>query len=310
MRDQIFEPTILWKNSHLQTVSRGLLRWPPKISWKRVAFVTSYGDELKADVLSPPEPPQKRLLLIHGITGCSGASPIPELALALLPHRVETWALNLRGADRLIPTIPRLYHAGCSEDLESVFLQLPKSLPWRFAGFSLGANLLLKWLGERSGRNLNAKALAVSCPFDLGECSSNLEKSYLTRCYRYVLIQRLKSLLRPFSRAYPDVVDRQKLESCRTFFDFDEHITAPIHGFEGAEDYWRKCSAVSYLAAITMDTTLLHALDDPFQPNPPSYIGNSKLDWEVYHRGGHVGFQSSWSNDWLVKRIVGFVLSD
>lgn len=305
-----FQPAFPWRNPHLQTVSRGLFRLPQQAPWSRMKLESSYGDFLSVDRCDCLAQPQRRLLILHGITGCSGASPIPELALEMSALGVETWVLNLRGADRGKPEIPRLYHAGCSEDLDAIFGQLPQELPWRFIGFSLGANLLLKWLGEGRGLHIaGAKAMAISCPFDLAQCSENLEKTFLTRLYRFVLVRRLKSIVRNFLMAHPSALDWRRVRACRTFFDFDEHITAPLHGFEGALDYWSRNSSVQFLENIKIPTLLLHAMDDPFQPNPPHQIRTVCLDWEIHQHGGHVGFQEGWASDWLVKRMAHFVLT-
>jgi predicted alpha/beta-fold hydrolase len=246
---------------------------------------------------------------LHGLTGCSGASPIPELASKLSQFEVETWALNLRGADREAPTIPRLYHAGCTDDLEDIFFQLPQDLPWRMAGFSLGANILLKWLGEKGNHiSADSRAMSVSCPYDLAECSANLEQTPMARFYRYVLVRRLKELVDTLLDSHPNVLDRKTLHNCRTFFDFDEHITSPLHGFKGARDYWHRNSSIRFLTDIRIPTVLLHAQDDPFQPRPPVHVRGVNLKWEVHSRGGHVGFQESWRQDWLVERMARFVL--
>lgn len=284
-----------------------MFRRPPVVDWQRYRLATDHGDQLSLDSLAAQGVPRARLLVLHGITGCSGASPIPDVAARLAPLGVETHVLHLRGADRVCPTIPRLYHAGCSDDLESVFGQLPQDLPWRIVGFSLGANLLLKWLGER--RSIpGVSALAVSCPFDLAQCADNLERSFMTRLYRYVMIARLKALVQPFTIRFPDALAAGTLEACRTFYDFDESITAKLHGFQGADHYWTECSAIGFLESIRTPTTILHSTDDPFQGEPPVHIANDALTWEVYQHGGHLGFQESWKRDWLVERIVAHAL--
>ena len=303
-----FQPDLLWQNQHLQTTYRGIFRRSPTVGWLGKKVLSEYGDYLDLDCCLAQGKPSLRLLVLHGITGCSGASPIPDLALGLSTLGVETWALNLRGSQGQKPQIPRLYHAGCSEEVEAIFNQLPQDLPWRFLGISLGANLLLKWLGEDGGRQLSgAKAMVVSCPFDLAECSANLERTAMTRLYRLVLIRRLKVIVKSLLAAHPNALDWQKVAGCRTFFDFDEHVTAPLHGFDGAWDYWNRNSSFQFLTSIKIPTLLLHAWDDPFQPKPPDHIRTQNLHWEIYQNGGHVGFQESFSRDWLVSRIVRFV---
>lgn len=306
-RPVMYKPTFFWRNPHIQTVARGAFRLPRRVAWSSHYLSTFYGDSLKVDRLRVPGEIRHRVLFVHGLTGCSQASPIPEVAVAAREFGVETWALNLRGADRKAPSIPRLYHAGCSEDLEAVFRQLPRDKPWRLVGFSLGANVLLKWLGEQGRVIPGARAMAVSCPYDLRRCSEALEKSLVTRFYRAVLVHRLKMIMRIFFRAHPGVIDSDAVRRVRTFFDFDEVITAPLHGFEGALDYWNRCSSEQFLKGIKVPSVLLHALDDPFLGVPPVQVESEYLDWEVTRFGGHLGFQESWGRDWLVERLLRFV---
>ena len=281
---------------------------PP--AWDTVYLSTDYGDALKFNTMRVKGEVRARALILHGLTGCSYAPPTPQVAEILSEYGVECWALNMRGADRSVPEVPRLYHAGCTEDLEAVFQQLPQDRPWSFIGYSMGANILLKWLGENPEREFpGGKALAVSCPFDIGEITVNLEKTPMTRFYRYFLVHQLKSLVRNLSKKYPDVLPKERIDSCRTFREFDESITAPLHGFLSAEDYWSQCSSEQFLPRITLSTTLLHAMDDPFQPNPPTWIESPHIRWELYQRGGHLGFVEGWGKDWLAHKIVDFVLS-
>lgn len=234
---------------------------------------------------------------------------MPQIAKRLSPLGVESWALNFRGADGSAPEIPRLYHAGCSEDLQAAFLGLPQDKPWVFVGFSMGANILFKWLGsEPVGRLEDARALGISCPYDLKQCCENLEKTWLCRRYRDYLVGRLKRTVMRMLAAHPGALCEQAVRGCRTFQEFDDRVTGPLHGFADAEEYWMENGSIRYLANIEVPTTLLHALDDPFQPSPPKWIRSDFLDWEIMSTGGHLGFLSTWRNDWLVERIAHFVL--
>ena len=131
----------------------------------------------------------------------------------------------------------------------------------------------------------------------------------MARLYRFVMIRRLKALVRPFSARFPEVLAPDTLEACRTFFEFDQAVTAKLHGFEGARHYWDVCSSVRFLDAIATPTTILHSADDPFQRRPPVHTRNPELTWEIYPHGGHLGFQENWSKDWLLERLIAHALS-
>lgn len=277
-----FRPPAYLAGGHTQTLAGAFLRRPAEPPWERLSVASAHGDRLTIDRLTPRGDVQRRLLLLHGITGCSRASPLPQIAILARAGGVDTWALNFRGADARCPAIPRLYHAGCSDDLEAVFRQLPQDKPWSLVGFSLGANVMLKWLGQdRPELPQGSRALAVSCPYDLAESSANLEKNFLARRYRSYLIARLKRKVRSLAANYPGVVCPRALNTSRTFFDIDDGIIAPLHGFKGAWDYWARCSSSRFLESIRVPTTLLHAADDPFQPAPPRWVRTPHLSWEV-----------------------------
>lgn len=301
-----FDPPHIWRGGHRQTLAGALLRRAPRLPAKRLTFASAYGDRLSLDVLAARGgDPQGRLLLLHGLTGNSQASPIPQIARRCSELEIETWCLNFRGADGLCPTIPKLYHAGCSEDLEAVFTQLPQDRPWVVAGFSLGANVLLKWLGEGPEIKPTA-ALAASCPFDLRTCAIQLESNIMNRCYRAVLMRNLKRLARTFLRGYPELSPSHPLERWTTFYDIDQHLTAPLHGFRDAYDYWEKCSSSRFLSRIATPSLVLHARDDPFQPYPPVEQQNPYINWATPETGGHLGFMNGLSGDWLVEKVARY----
>lgn len=299
-----FQPSPLWHGGHRQTVAGFVLRRAPKLPWQRVYLASAHGDALSLDILSCSQAPQSRLLLLHGLTGNSQASPIPQIARYASQHGIETWALNFRGADGQTPEIPRLYHAGCSDDLAAIVSQLPQDLPWTMLGFSLGANVLLKWLGEQKVEGV--RAMAVSCPFDLAQCAQYLEKDPITRLYRRVLMRNLKAMASSFIKHHPEYQPGLPIKKWCSFYDIDQYLTAPLHGFEDAQDYWNRCSSVSFLEEIVSETLILHAQDDPFQPTPPIQTINPYLRWELPVTGGHVGFLGGFRDDWLVRRAVEF----
>ncbi|MCA9791787.1 MAG: hypothetical protein KC910_08325 [Candidatus Eremiobacteraeota bacterium] len=189
--------------------------------------------------------------------------------------------------------------------------QLTPGPPLFLAGFSLGANILLKWLGER-GNDLPETvvgACAVCSPLSLEACAARLEAEPMSRLYRWALIFRLKHLARAFARRHPGQLDDSQLHKIRTFWQFDEWITAPLHGYLNARDYWDRCSSLRFLDGVRRPTLLLNAVDDPFlDPRllPPE---TAWVKTEFPLHGGHLGFVPRGGFDWLESRLLSFFSS-
>ncbi len=217
----------------------------------------------------------------------------------------QALALNFRGAGGEIPEVPRLYHAGCSDDLDAVVTSLFPGPPLALAGFSLGANVLLKWLGER-GRDLPGSILgacSVCSPLDLASCATRLDTSPLP-LYRVYLIGRLKAMARRFLVRHPSVLNGVDLSTIQTFWQFDHRITAPLHGFDDALNYYQRCSSLHFLEHIRVPTRLLNSRDDPFLGPLKWPRGTDWVRPDYPERGGHLGFigpgWSHWLEDYLM----------
>jgi predicted alpha/beta-fold hydrolase len=169
--------------------------------------------------------------------------------------------------------------------------------PFFFAGVSLGGNVLLKWLGELGSsvdRRIRAAA-AISVPFDLARASRYIDRGF-SRVYQRHFLQSLRRKAIAKLDRYPDLASRDRIEAARTLYDFDDAVTAPVHGFEDAEDYYTRSSSIRFLDAVRVPTLLLSAYDDPFLPadvlNDVARIAarNAYLEVEFLAKGGHVGF--------------------
>jgi predicted alpha/beta-fold hydrolase len=196
-----------------------------------------------------------------------------------------------------------MYHSGETSDADFFFRKLatehPRS-PLLATGFSLGGNVLLKWLGEQGASvppTLRAAA-AVSTPFDLAAGSRYLEQGF-SRAYVRHFVGNLKRKARAALAVHPSLpVDRNRLEAARSFWDFDDCFTAPVHGFRDAQDYYSRSSSLSFLRNVQLPTLLYSAVDDPFLP--PAVLdqvrlaaqSNSALQPQFTARGGHVGWVS------------------
>lgn len=313
-----FSPHPLLRGPHAQTLLGAALRGArPPLPLERVEIATPDGDFLHLD--RPPGPTEgPQVLLLHGLAGSSRSGIIQSMMSHLARLGLGSQAMNLRGCSGVPNRAPSLYHAGRSEDLEAVvehLLARPGAASLALVGFSLGGNLLLKWLGER-GATLPARircAAAVSVPYDLGACSHALEASPLSRLYRRVLIGRLKARVRGWMGRHPGRLDPGVLARVRTFEEFDELITAPLHGFRGAADYWARCSARAWLEPIACPTLLLSSHDDPFLPEGQldslTCSENPHLVRDLPAHGGHLGFLDPRLEGWCEARIGAF-LSD
>jgi predicted alpha/beta-fold hydrolase len=186
-----------------------------------------------------------------------------------------------------------------------------------FVGYSLGANVLLKWLGEIESHPNIRKAVAVSTPFELEYCSQAMLQG-VGRIYGQYFVSRLvkdfqnkQQHLQSFN---PEQAARiaQLGDTCSisSIWEFDDQITAPLHGFEGAEDYYRKCSSSAFLSSIAVDTLLIQSKNDPMIPPksiPDREMLSPSVQMQLTEKGGHVGFVSSNPDNWLEQRILNFM---
>jgi uncharacterized protein len=290
--------------AHLQTLWGKLVRRAPGVVTRVERWTTPDGDEVELRRLDAPAGagPVPRLLLLHGLEGTIASV---YLLGALAEARARGWSADVlifRTCNGEMNRARRLYHSGETSDLDFVVRRLVQANPTQplvAAGFSLGGNVLLKWLGEQgTGAPPQVRgAAAVSVPFDLERGSRHIERGF-ARIYGRHFMRTLRSKARAKLSAYPDLFDPAALDRARTLFDFDDAVTAPVHGFQDAHDYYSRASSINFLARIRRPTLLLSAQDDPFLP--PDVLddvaararGNSCLHLEFHRRGGHVGFVS------------------
>ena len=291
--------------AHLQTMWARLFRRRSRIPLRTEQWTTSDDDVLQIHRLASRggvDPLAPRLLLLHGLEGTIRSSYLQGiLALA----RARGWAADVllfRGCGDTINRQRRLYHSGETSDLGFVVDRLIRESPGQpivLAGFSLGGNVLLKWLGER-GTHLPPEvraAGAVSVPFDLERGARHIERG-VSRMYTRFFLRTLKHKARAKLEQFPGAFDLAALNRAANLYDFDNAVTAPLHGFVDAHDYYRRSSSLQYLRGVRVPTLLLSARDDPFLPAEVLHrvlqeaASNRLLHLETWSRGGHVGFVS------------------
>lgn len=326
--EQNFVPRRLLRNGHAQTLWRKFAA-APSVLHRRQRIELSDGDFIDVDWHDPPgQLPATAtngtiVLLIHGLCGCSRSSYIQSVQHQLGQAGYLSVAMNLRGSSGEVNRLARAYHSGVTEDLSEVFAALRQQLPGQqfvVVGFSLGANLLLKWLGETGITDPVAGAVAVSTPFNLRLCSQAMQGG-LSQLYGRYFLRRLvaevetkKSHFRQHGNheqlALLDACGR--LDALSSLWQFDDRVTAPLHGFDSAEDYYEQCSSLRFLGGIEVPTLLIQSLDDPIIPPPALPDGRQlgePLRLDLNERGGHVGFAAAADRFWLENRIVAFVNS-
>jgi len=312
--------------AHLRTLWGKFVRRPPQLATRIERWQTADGDEIELHRVEPIDRNTAhggRLLVLHGLEGTIRSHYLRGL---LAQAREQGWAadaLIFRTCNGEVTRARRLYHSGETTDLDLVVQRLIKEnrgQPLALTGFSLGGNVLLKWLGER-GNDLPPEvrgAAAVSVPFDLERGSRFIERGF-SRIYTRHFLRTLRAKARAKLARDPDLFDAAALERARTLFAFDDAVTAPVHGFADALDYYRRSSSIRFLPSIRRPTLLLSAYDDPFLPS--AVLGevatmaraNPCLVPEFHRRGGHVGFIAGrwpWSPRYYAEdRVLSFLRS-
>ena len=294
-----FSPPWWLAGAHLQTLAGKFFRAAPSRMLTIERIGTPDGDFVDIDWMPETDPAAPLVLLLHGLEGHTKRGYMVQTYLALANCGMRAVGLNLRGCSGEVNRAPRFYHSGETEDVGFVFGLLRERSPIRplmAIGFSLGGNILLKFLGEQGAKNAApvSAAVAISVPYDLSAGPAALERGAMVRIYSGYFLRSLLTKARAKEEILANVVDLDAVRASTTIREFDEAATARLHGFADAEDYYRKSSSNRFLQSIRIPTLLLHSRDDPFLPLealPLSAIeANPLLTLALTDHGGHVGF--------------------
>lgn len=290
-----FKPAWFLPGPHLQTIWGRIVRPRRLAKLRREVVETPDGDELVLDHLDGNASP--RFLLLHGLEGSSNSVYMQGLFAAIRRRGFAATAMNFRSCaldarGRSLPNRrPRFYHSGETGDFDFVARRLATT-PLVAIGASLGGNVLLKWLGENPDQQIVAAAAAFSVPFDLSAGARHINRLYTARFMRTMKRKTIALLAR-----HPEMrgrIDRDAVLRARTFVEFDEAATAPIHGFASGDDYYAKSSSLPFLSRIKTPTLILNAEDDPFLPREALERARAAASEAVEFRttpcGGHTGF--------------------
>jgi predicted alpha/beta-fold hydrolase len=312
-----------WWGGDLQTLRNYFRPAPVDLSGfqeERLEFPMNdgSGDTLLATLNRPAAAPadgarRPLAMLIHGLTGDEDSSYMLATAGHLLHLGHPVMRLNLRGAGPSRPRCRFQYHAGRSEDLRRVLMQLDGRLASQgilLVAYSLGANMLLKYLGEQGRRAPVLGAVSVSAPIDLKATQVRFMQRR-NRAYHDFILGRMKAeIAAPNSTITPE--QRAGLDVISTVYDFDDRLVAPVNEFSGADDYYARCSAQGFMKEIKVPTLVIHAHNDPWIL-PGAYLSfdwkaNPKLTPLLPRGGGHVGFHGLGSRvPWHDRCIADFL---
>lgn len=313
-----YKPPAWLRGGHLQTILPTLFRQLPESAVRRERLELADGDFLDLDwhdaTLSGAARPRGVAILAHGLEGSASRVYMRGTARALVSDGWTVCAMNHRGCSGEPNRLLRAYHSGATEDLDAVVERVLQDDPPRIAliGFSLGGNIILKWLGDQGDSTPKAvrAAACFSVPVDLAS-SSRVMEGLTRRVYMRRFLRTLTAKVTEKALRFPDALSAQGLSQMRTFAEFDDRFTAPVHGFSDAEDYWRKASSLPVLGQIRVRTLLVQALDDPFL-SPSCYptavaAGNPSLRLLTPRHGGHVGFMAPGGRYWSEEVAVRFL---
>jgi uncharacterized protein len=284
-------------NPHLQTLLGRSLRPQPDPGLVRERWETPDGDFLDLDFGPEPTPEAPVVLLLHGLEGSTARGYMRVAMVELLQEGILPVGLNFRSCSGEPNRLPRFYHSGDTGDLAWVLGRLGERYPQRplgAIGFSLGGNVLLKYLGEVGRSSLVKGAVTLSVPFDLAEGVRALGQGLMGAIYTHYFLISLKRKARLKGPTLGEHLDLHRVEAARSLEDFDDAFTAPLHGFPNAQTYYHESSSAQFLPEIQTPTLLLQSRDDPFLPAealPEARIrGNLWLLNGIQGFGGHVGF--------------------
>jgi len=303
------------RNPHLQTMWGKLFRRlaPPPTRTER--WDTPDGDFLDLVRLDGAHPDAPRLLLLHGLEGGLQSHYVVGM---FGEARRRGWAMDLllhRSCGPELNRTRRFYHSGETTDLAFVVDRLAAAapgVPLAVCGVSLGGNVLLKYLGERGDAAMPCAAAAVSVPYDLARGARHISRGF-ARVYEANFLRSLRAKVLAKRARYPDLAGPEVLQRARTIWDFDDVVTAPVHGFRDAADYYARSSALGYLDGVRVPTLLLSAVDDPFLPAEvldevrAAAARNPALHVEFTPHGGHGGFvggPAPWRAEFYAERRV------
>ncbi len=314
--DSTYKPPMFFKNGFISTVYSGLVRKVSGVSQERERITLSDGDFIDVDWSFSQEKTDQLIILLHGLEGNAQRPYITGPAKLFNANGIDAVSVNFRGCSGEDNLKYRSYHSGATEDLQDIITHILATKPYTtiyLKGVSLGANMILKYLGERNQLPTQLKAaIAISVPCDLNGSCTELHK-LKNRPYSIRFLKHLKEKLKTKQSQFPEVLTNETLDAIKTLRDFDDVYTSKAHGFNDASDYYKKCSSLQFLPNITIPTLIINALNDSFLSSECYPVKEAKENPNLYlempNHGGHVGFIDKGNVYYNEKRALNFIKS-
>lgn len=310
-----FKPALGLRNAHLQTLLPRFMRRSPLFEPITQRLDTPDGDFLDLAWTAQPDSchqNQPVMILFHGLEGSFHSPYANGLLHAAAQQGWLGVMMHFRGCSGEINRLPRSYHSGETDDARFFLRWLRQQLPtqpFMAVGVSLGGNMLVNYLAESQEQSDLLAAQVISPPLDLAACSTRIQQGF-SKIYQLYLLSSMKRTLDHKINTQPEAMPlgQEQARNIRTLWQFDEQVTAPLHGFDGANDYYRRCSGLARLTEITTPLRVIHAKDDPFMTGAviPSHPLPPHIHYDLVDNGGHVGFVSgSWHKPalWLETTV-------
>jgi predicted alpha/beta-fold hydrolase len=302
---------------HAQTIVPALFARLPQVQFRRERWDTPDGDFIELDWADGYTPPADAPLfvLFHGLEGGSGSHYARVLSAAARARGWHAVIPHFRSCSGPLNLLPRFYHLADANEVDWVLRRLAAQHrgPVVAAGVSLGGNVLLHWLSQRrEDASIVAAAAAISAPLDVHAGGAMLSSGF-GMIYTRNFLKTLKTKAMRKLDQYPGLFDADAMLASRTMFEFDDVVTAPLHGFRNAHDYWTRATVRPLLGEITVPTLLLNARNDPFLPGsalPGRADVSAAVELDQPAHGGHVGFMTGpfpGRSHWLAQRVFGYL---
>lgn len=301
---------------HLQTIYPATCIAKPRVAYRRERWNAPDGDFVDIDFIDG-KPNQPLVVLFHGLEGSSDSHYCRALMAQVEALGWSGVIPHFRGCSGELNNAPRFYHSGDAQEVDWILRRLMAYRTQRnaskfyVAGVSLGGNALLRWLGESQHQaEIIDAACSISAPLDLAGGGAALSRGF-NMLYTRSFLRTLKPKCLKKLEQFPGLFNREELLRSRDLYEFDNVVTAPLHGYRNTDDYWNRASAKHVLNDITVPTLILNAQNDPFLP--PQHLPGSaapSVTLEYPKEGGHVGFAVGsvpGSLNWLPQRMLRFL---
>ncbi|WP_117235954.1 hydrolase [Vibrio maerlii] len=297
---QTFTPATGASNPHVQTLLPRMIRKQALFAPLWESFTTDDGDFVdlawSEDWQNEAAKLKPIFVLFHGLEGSFNSPYANGLMHAFAEQGWLSVMMHFRGCSGKPNKLARAYHSGETEDarqvLESIHQRFPNSSKVAL-GVSLGGNMLTNYLAKYDSNPIVNAATIVSAPLDLGACSVRIEQGF-SKVYRTYLLSSMKKNALKKSQLLEQALGIKELhiQKLTRLYEFDDLITAPLHGYQDAADYYRRCSGIQRICDISTPLQIIHAKDDPFMTDAviPTFKLPSNIDYRLFEQGGHVGF--------------------